>query len=304
MESVIDVVKGQWIPVLKTLGVPDELLTRKNQPCPFCGGKDRYTFTDYQEQGMYICRGCGTGNGWQFVQKYFNVDFREAVQMIEPLVGLATLDEYEAPVKKDPVPALRYVAQLSKTITYNSVGKYLESRGFTTPSEGLKEAVLSYYENGKDQGKFECLVSLIQDFKGVGVSYHITYTKDGLKANLNNARKVMPCKGTMSGAAVRLDVDFEDRICIAEGIESAYAAGQDCGLPAFAALNAGNMEAFIPPEGVTSVHIYGDNDANYTGQKSAYILANRLKMKGIDAWVIIPDKINTDWNDYLMDKKL
>ena len=303
MESVIDLVIGQWIPILKTLGVPDQLLTKKNQPCPFCGGKDRYTFTDYDNAGMYICRSCGTGNGWAFTQKYFNVDFRGAVEMIEPLVGLQKCEDYEAPVKKDPVPALKYVAQQSRIVTYSSVGKYLESRGFKTSPEGLKQAELSYFENGKDIGKYNCLVSLIQDFEGNGVSYHITYTKDGKKADLSNARKVMPCKGTMTGAAVRLDVDFEDRICIAEGIESAYAAGQISGLPAFAALNAGNLEAFVPPAGVECVHIYGDNDINYTGQKSSYILAHKLKMKGIDAYVIIPDKFGTDWNDYLMEGK-
>ena len=304
MESVLEVVKGRWIPVLKTLGVPDQLLTNKNQPCPFCGGKDRYTFTDYNNDGIYLCRNCGSGNGWGFVQKYFKVNFRDAVEMIEPLVGLAKLEEYEAPVKKDPVPALKYIASQAKHITYNSVGRYLESRGFSASPEGLKQAKLSYYESGKEVGKFECLVSLIQDFEGVGVSYHITYTKDGKKADLKDARKIMPCKGTMSGAAVRLDVDFEDRICIAEGIESAYAAGQMSGLPAFAALNAGNLEAFVPPEGVTCVHIYGDSDINYVGQKSSYILAHRLKMKGIDAYVMLPDRLGEDWNDVLIREQL
>ena len=300
MESVLDKIKGRWIPVLKTLGVPDNYLTNKAGPCPFCEGTDRYTFTDFNNDGVYLCRGCGSGNGWGFMQKYFDTDFKGAVEMIEPLIGLARLQEYDAPVKKDPVPALRYVAKQTQRITYGDVGKYLDSRGFTTYPEGLRQAKLSYYEDGKEVGKFECLVSLIQDFNGVGVSYHITYIKDGLKADLKNARKVMPCKGTMTGAAVRLDVDFEDRICIAEGIESAYAAGLMSGLPAFAALNAGNLEAFVPPEGVTCVHIYADNDVNYVGQKSAYILAHRLKMKGIDAFVFVPDQFGTDWNDDLI----
>ena len=298
MESILDVVKGRWIPVLKTLGVPDKYLGIKHGPCPFCGGKDRYRFTDYEGAGMYICNSCGNGNGWKFMQQYFDVNFRQAVEMIEPLVGLAKLEEYEAPVKKDPVPALRYIASQAKHITYNSVGRYLESRGFKASPEGLKQAKLSYYEDGKEVGKFECLISLIQDFEGNGVSYHITYTDKGKKAELKNARKVMPCKGTMTGAAVRLDVEFEDRICIAEGIESAYAAGQISGLPAFAALNAGNLEAFVPPAGVECVHIYSDNDLNYVGQKSAYILAHRLKMKGLDAFVMVPDEFGTDWNDY------
>ena len=297
MSDILDVVKGRWIPVLKTLGVPDKYLTNANGPCPFCEGTDRFVFTDFEGDGVYLCRGCGNGNGWGFTQKYFKVDFRTAVEMIEPLVGLGRLEEYDAPVKKDPVPALRYIASQVKPVTWNSVGRYLESRGFKSSPEGLKQAKLSYYESGKEVGKYDCLVSLIQDFEGNGVSYHITYTKDGLKADLKNARKVMPCKGSMTGAAVRLDVDFEDKICVAEGIESAYAAGQISGLPAFASLNANNLENFVVPEGVTCVHIYGDNDINYVGQKSAYILAHRLGMKGIEAYVMIPDKFGQDWND-------
>lgn len=315
MSDVTDAVKGRWHGILKTLGVEDKYLQNKNGPCPLCGGVDRYTFTDLNGDGVYLCRGCGNGNGWTLVQKLFKWDFRTAVEHIEPLVGIGKIEKVEVTPKKDPRPALNFVAKKLEPIQYNgSVGQYLRSRGVVDIPNGLKQATLDYYENGKSIGKYECMLGVIKDFEGNGVSFHITYTKDGKKADLKNARKIMPPKGTITGAAIRLSDDWieesvlsshsdsgnsKNTICIAEGIETAYSASEDCGFPAFAATNAHCLENFIPPNGVECVFIYGDNDASFTGQAAAYILAKRLKMKGIDAFVLIPDKINTDWNDVM-----
>ena len=304
MEDVTDAVKGRWQGILKTLGVPEKFLAKRNGPCPFCKGEDRYTFTDLNGDGVYLCRGCGNGNGWKFVQNYFKVDFKDAVEMIEPLVGIIGVPQVEVAPKRDPVPALKFVASKRKIIEFSgSVGRYLQSRGFDDIPDGLRQAELDYYEEGRSLGKFQTLTSLVQDFEGNGVSFHITYIKDGKKANVKNKRKIMSPKGTITGAAVRLHVDFEDRICLAEGIESAYGAHKDCGLPAFASLTAHGMETFIPPEGIKAVLIYADNDASFTGQQAAYALAKRLRLKDIDAYVMIPDKINTDWNDDLLNNK-
>ena len=303
MEDVTSAVKGRWPGILKTLGVPEHFLMNRNQPCPFCSGVDRFTFTDLNGDGVYLCRGCGNGNGWKFVQNYFKVDFKDAVEMVEPLVGIIGVEQVEAVPKKDPTPALKFVASKRKTVEFSGeVGKYLQSRGFTDIPEGLKEAQLDYYEDGKSLGKFQTLTSLIQDFEGKGVSFHITYIKDGKKADVKAQRKIMSPKGTITGAAVRLHVDFEDSICIAEGIESAYAAHKECGLPAFATLTAHGMETFIPPEKVKTLLIYADNDSSFTGQAAAYALAKRLKLKGITCFVLVPDRIDTDFNDILINK--
>lgn len=315
MADVTDAVKGRWHGILKTLGVDEKYLQNKNGPCPLCGGTDRYTFTDMNGDGVYLCRGCGNGNGWTLVQKLYKWDFRTAVEHIEPLVGLGKIEKVEVVPKKDPRPALNYVAKQLKPIDYNgSVGQYLRSRGIADIPNGLKQATLDYYENGKSLGKYECMLGVIKDFEGNGVSFHITYTKNGEKADLKNSRKIMPPKGTITGAAIRLSDDWKEEsvlashsddgigqntICIAEGIETAYSASEDCGYPAFAATNAHCLENFIPPNGVECVLIYGDNDASFTGQAAAYILAKRLKMKGIKSYVFIPDKINTDWNDQM-----
>lgn len=299
-KDVTEEVKGKWFQVLKQLGLPEQYLNGKNGPCPLCGGKDRYRFTDYNNDGLYICRGCGNGDGWTLIQKYFDISFSTATKQVKKLLGITGGIAVDNP-KFNPVPALKAVAKKATNLMgYTSVTKYLESRGFDTYPDGLKQANLKFYKDMKSQGEYEVLVALIQDWKGQGVSYHLTYTKDGKKADVDPARKIMSPKGTISGAAIRLHTDFEDKICIAEGIESAYAAHKDSGLPAFAAMNASCLENFVPPEGVNQVWIYADNDRNFTGQAAAYKLGKRLMVKGIEAWVFIPDRVGQDQNDILM----
>jgi len=50
---------GRWPEIHAALGIPAKLLnTRKHQPCPHCGGKDRYRYTDHKHGGGYICNRC------------------------------------------------------------------------------------------------------------------------------------------------------------------------------------------------------------------------------------------------------
>jgi len=295
-------VKGKWYKVLTELGMPEKYLTGKGGPCPMCGGKDRYRFTDYQNEGRYICSGCNNGDGWDLVQKYFDISFATAAKQIKGILGITQNTLIDNP-KFDPVPALRSIAKKAQNLEgWTSVTKYLDSRGFDEYPDGLKQAKVNFYKDMKNQGEYEVLVGLIQDWQGNGVSYHLTYTKDGKKAKIDPPRKIMPPKGSITGAAIRLHTDFEDKICIAEGIESAYAAYKDSGLPAFAAMNANCLENFIPPTKIKSVWIYADNDDNYTGQAAGYKLAKRLKMKGIEAWVFIPERMGYDQNDILTKK--
>lgn len=293
-------VTGKWHTTLIAMGMPEEVLNGKSQPCPMCGGKDRFRFTDYENAGLYICNGCGNGNGWSLAQKYFDINFATAAKQIRSVLGISQSAMVDNP-KFNPVPALRKVAKLSTSIDNRlTVAKYLDSRGFESYPEGLRQGRIPFYKNMKKVGEYDTLISLVQDWEGNGVTYHLTYIEDGKKADIDPSRKLMPAKGTITGAAIRLHTEFEDKICIAEGIESAYAAHIDSGLPAFAAMNANCLENFVPPKQIKQVWIYADNDRNYTGQAAAYKLAKRLMIKGVEAWVFVPDRVGQDQNDVLL----
>src|SRR5436309_9359239 len=78
---------GNWSRILERLGVESKVLSKRNQPCPGCGGKDRFQFTDKFGDGNYICRGCGPGDGFELLELCRNWRFMDALQAVEGLVG-------------------------------------------------------------------------------------------------------------------------------------------------------------------------------------------------------------------------
>ncbi|MNY43919.1 hypothetical protein D3C86_1789040 [compost metagenome] len=89
-------------------------------------------------------------------------------------------------------------------------------------------------------------------------------------------------------------------LAVAEGIETAVAFHLLTGLPTWAAVSAGGLEAIaIPPE-VEEVVIAADHDASGTGQVAAIALARRLKAEGRRYRFELPTAPGMDWNDVLM----
>jgi putative DNA primase/helicase len=86
---------------------------------------------------------------------------------------------------------------------------------------------------------------------------------------------------------------------IAEGIETALSCTKLFDIPTWACMSAGLMEKWLPPEDCKNIAIFADNDYNFTGLKSAYILANKLYLKGFKVQVQIPPEFG-DFNDVLM----
>ena len=65
VEAVKAGAQNRWTEILHTLGVDQKVLNKRNQPCPTCGGTDRFQYTDKFGNGDYICRGCGHGDGFK-----------------------------------------------------------------------------------------------------------------------------------------------------------------------------------------------------------------------------------------------
>ncbi len=126
---------------------------------------------------------------------------------------------------------------------------------------------------------------------------HRTYLDGfGGKADVSSPRKML---GSMpSGAAVRL-APPEDKLGIAEGIETALAASVLFNMPVWAALTAALLEQWTPPAKVETVFVFGDNDASATGQAAAYALVRKLRARGIAAFVEFPQRTGDDWANVL-----
>lgn len=284
-EPLRERMRGRWHGVLPLLGVPAGFLNGKHQPCPICGqGKDRFRFDDKNSTGTWICSQCGAGDGIQLVMRLNGWDFKTAAQRIEAVCGDVQ--------PRAPKPAADHGQQLnamrkvwrSATPIGEIVLRYLIARGIARPiARDLRQS-------GTE------MLALVRDPAGNGCQVHRTLlTRDGKKAD-GNCRLFMP--GPIpKGSAVRL-MPHQSEIGIAEGIETALSAATLFGMPCWAALNATMLKQWEVPPDVERVVVFGDNDANCTGQAAAYELARRLSST-VSVSVELPKETGSDWNDVL-----
>jgi len=94
--TILDAARGRWPDLLQQLGgLTPEQLTDKHQPCPLCGGKDRYRFDDQDGSGSWFCNQCGGkactgggGNGMDLLMRRMGWSFTEAAKRIEQHLSL------------------------------------------------------------------------------------------------------------------------------------------------------------------------------------------------------------------------
>jgi putative DNA primase/helicase len=172
---------------------------------------------------------------------------------------------------------------------------YLASRGLAglEASDGLRFRADTPHPNG---GSLPALVALVSDVAGNSMALHRTYLKpDGAaKADVDPPRAGL---GPHGGGAIRLH-PVAPEIVIGEGIESSASAGRLLGLPAWAAISAGNLAKtlILPPE-VRSVMIAADPDP--PGMKAANAAAERWRAEGRSVHIATPNKPGRDFNDLL-----
>lgn len=71
---------GNYQPIIQAItNLPDTVFNKKGQPCPMCGGKDRFRYTDRSGEGAYVCRGCGGGSGIDLIMKSTGMEFGEVI---------------------------------------------------------------------------------------------------------------------------------------------------------------------------------------------------------------------------------
>ena len=86
-----DLTNGRWPDLLMQLaGLTPDQLTDTHQPCPLCGGEDRYRFDDIDGTGSWYCNQCGGkdhtgggGNGMDMLMRRTGLTYPEACKRIE-----------------------------------------------------------------------------------------------------------------------------------------------------------------------------------------------------------------------------
>lgn len=281
-EPLYERVGDRWRDILPLLGVPAKFLNGRNQPCPVCGGRDRARFDNKEGRGTWFCSHCGAGDGVALVMKLKKISFREAAELIEPLIGEAKVSEAKPKAERSEAEKRRDMVELwekAKPITPDCpAGLYITNRTGMKEYPASLRAVdsLKCWDDEKGIARFfPAMIAKVTGPDGKAANVHRTYlTKDGNKAPVSPPRRMMP--GLVpKGCAVRL-WSAAGVMGIAEGIESAISAALIHGVPAWAALGTSGLQSWDPPAGVKRVLIFGDNDKGYAGQAVAYALGYRL----------------------------
>jgi putative DNA primase/helicase len=303
--STIEKAHGRWREIMRALGVSEEILNGKQQPCPMCGGKDRFVWDNKTGDGNYICRQCSAGKGVQFLMMLRGWDWKTAAGEVDRVIGN---------LPPEPIGPTFYTSQAANPASlrrlYNAsdairkddpVDRYLTARGLVGPwPRALR--YIPHLKFHPDQSLHPGMLAVFSDVNGKPATIHRTYlTDDGRKADIEPCRMFMPGK-IPEGGAVRL-APVAETLGIAEGIENAIAAMRMFNVPVWAATTEGLMEKWQPPSEVKHVMIFADHDRNFVGQAAAYRLAANLMRKARDrefiVEVMIPPKSGSDWNDVL-----
>lgn len=241
------------------------------------------------------------GDDWRECRRYLGLDDGDGWRQRQPLPAR------QQPAATKPVGMPERARTIARTacavdLVPDAVA-YLGSRHLwpLPPGCGLKAHAGAEYWHWDDDGRprkighFPALVAEVRDREGALVTVHVTYLHEGRKLAPYEPRKILSGTSGHTGCACRLLPIGGPELGMAEGIETALAAQRLHGGPVWAALNAGLLAAFVPPQGVERLVIYADADA--PGLKAAWALRDRLP--GVPMELRAPPAGCKDWADAL-----
>lgn len=90
-EDVLPYMKGMWRDALQSIcGLHNDVFNKKHQPCPHCGGKDRFRWTDKLNtdgDGGAICNACGNDSGIGWMMKLTGEPYSEVINILGRFLG-------------------------------------------------------------------------------------------------------------------------------------------------------------------------------------------------------------------------
>jgi putative DNA primase/helicase len=288
---------GRWRGILSSCGISETYLTGKHCPCPICGNvKDKFRFDDKRGEGTFYCNDCGAGNGYKLLMLALNISYKQAVDMVKPLIGIVEIGKVKPVISEENNKKYlnKIWTEAKKIQSGDLASRYLHSRELDFNYDNLR-----FIDKCKSsKGEYHpAMLAKVMDREGKPVTIHRTYLGENGKAETANCRELVS-GGMTDGSCIRLN-RTESTLGIAEGIETAMSSQKLFNIPCWASISATMLEKWLPPDGVKEVYIFGDNDFSFRGQRSAYVLAEKLKSKGYAVTVKIPEIAGQDWNDFL-----
>ncbi|MEK8090297.1 DUF7146 domain-containing protein [Thermithiobacillus plumbiphilus] len=277
--------------------------------CPFHADNRAGSFRVHLGSGAYDCFACNAKGGdlIAFHMHKHGLGFADA---LKDLSGTPVARTPAPRIETRPKPAEspesrrgRYqrMMQAARPIEASDPAAcYLHARGLRLASfpRMLRHAPALSYRHADDSKTFHpAMLAAVQGPDGRLVSIHRTYlTADGAKAPVPEPKKLMPAiaEGATTGAAIRLHPVQDDRLIVAEGIETALALHMLTGRPAWACVSAPGLASVILPPQAREIIIGADLDRSATGEKAARTLRERLRAEGRSVHILMPSKAHLE----------
>jgi putative DNA primase/helicase len=154
---------GQWPRLLIELaGLAPEQLQNRHQPCPACGGTDRYRWDQDDGPGGWFCNQCGGkdhsgggGNGLDLLMRVSGWDFATAVRRVEAHLGLPSAAGQAQPEPLPPPASSRCAEARPAARSASRPARIPEQPPSTAPAPELGRATAQWcYRNGQGQPLF------------------------------------------------------------------------------------------------------------------------------------------------------
>jgi putative DNA primase/helicase len=253
------------------------------------------------------CPACGYASGLRVQEKagralWWCASCRDQAAVTAAILGAsAPLPATSAPASSDDSEDRRRAALRvwDATLPSKVVETYIARRVPGVDLPALRDLAFLPDAKHPSGARLPCMVALLRDLEARPVAVHRTFLAPGGagKAKVEPAKMTL---GPVRGAAVRLH-QAGDRLVIAEGIESALAAAVLLGLPAWAAVSAGNMRDSLGlPPSVREVVIAADHDP--PGLDAAEAAARRWRKEGRTVRIAKPQKPGADFADILAER--
>jgi putative DNA primase/helicase len=272
--------------------------------------------------GMWYRHDEGRGKDFfVLVQDHLGCDFKEALEWVETTAGLPAMEQTEtssaASSKLRGSEKVDFILSRCRPIAGTVVEAYLRFRGCAVPKEGALR-----YLPASEKYPWPAMVGIVTDFAThERLTLHITsLAKDGRgKAPLERPRNLLKDHEKRCGV-IRLtpDADVEERLGLAEGIETALTITAALGktahwLPTWSAIDAGNLRRLPVLGGIRQLTIFIDRDppkfeerggrmvnVGEAGQRAGYELAARWRQAKRQVFIASPPASagpKADWND-------
>jgi putative DNA primase/helicase len=256
--------------------------------CPSCGYKNALAITRTGERMLYHCHaGCSQEILWKAISQR---EPKDAAPLIVTSRRSSGSEEYARLLWSRSLPA-----------TASVVERYLNERELS----GLLPAALRYlpeHVHAPTETKWPVMLASVVDNAGGIKAVHRTYlSEDGCrKAPVQPPRMTL---GLISGFACHL-AKAEEKLAVAEGIETGFAFQLMTGIPTWAALSAGGIRTLILPPLPAAQFVTIAADADKPGIRAAEFAAERWRAEGREVRIMVPPRPGLDFNDLLIGAKL